>query len=161
MSPPRVEWLDETELSTWRRYQAMSTVLDASLERQLQRDAGIPHSYYTILAILDRCAGRACRITALADATFTSQSRMSHAIAALEKCGWVRRERCSDDSRGNLAILTPEGVGLLKSAAPAHVRQVRQDVFDRLTREQVVQLGEICEALLQGMDPDRLAALDP
>ncbi len=160
MSSPGVDWLDEAEQHTWRLYRATTMILEASLERQLQRDADMPHAYYTLLAILASRPGRSCRMTALANATFTSQSRTSHAIAALEKRGWVRRERCTDDTRGNLAILTDAGARVLAQAAPAHVREVRRSVFDQLSSEQVVALGEICSSLLAGLDPDGASALN-
>lgn len=136
----------------------MSTVLEATLERQLQRDADMPHAYFTILVILAGAPERRCRLTALADATFTSQSRMSHAITALEKRGWVRRQRCVDDTRGKLVVLTTNGMKALDAAAPAHVRQVRASVFDKLDKEQVAQWYGICAAILDGLDPERSAS---
>jgi hypothetical protein len=38
--------------------------------------------------------------------------------------------------------------------APGHVAAVREHLFDRLTPEQVAALGEICDAVLDGLDPD-------
>lgn len=147
-----VRWLDDDEQRTWRLYQAMNTMLGAALDRQLQRDAEMPHTYYTLLAILSAAPSSARRMTELAHATFTSQSRTSHAVAALEKRGWVRRERSAEDSRGTVAILTSAGTRALKRAAPKHVEQVRSLVFDRLSNRQVSQLAEICTAVLTGFD---------
>lgn len=151
-----VPWLDDEEQRTWRLYQAMSRVLEAALDRELQRNAGMPHGYYAILAILASAPKGSRRITALAETTSSSQSRVSHAISALEQRGWVRKERCTDDTRGTLAVLTAAGRQALKAAAPGHVRQVRASVFDQLTKTQVHQLGQICERVLLALDDDRV-----
>lgn len=147
-----VRWLDDEQQRAWRLYQAMTTMLSSALDRQLQRDFDMPHGYYMLLAILAASPGSACRMTQLAQRTFTSQSRTSHAVAALERRGWVRRERCSDDSRGTTAILTGAGQRVLKRAAPPHVEQVQTLLFDQLTSRQVGQLADICAAVLSGMD---------
>jgi DNA-binding MarR family transcriptional regulator len=147
-----VRWLDDDQQRAWRLYQAMNTMLGAALDRQLQRDAEMPHGYYTLLAILSNRPGSRSRITELARRTFTSQSRTSHAVVALERRGWVRRERSEDDSRGTVVVLTPAGKRALRQAAPNHVEQVRTLLFDRLTSQQVHQLEQICAAVVDGLD---------
>lgn len=49
------------------------------------------------------------------------------------------------------------------AAAPGHVATVRDHVLDPLTRDQVLQLRDISEALLTRLDPEgRMTALyDP
>ena len=77
----------------------------------------------------------------------SSRSRLSHAVSRLEEKGWVRRETCATDRRGQLAVLTDAGFAALAAAAPRHVEGVRTHLFDVLTAEQVGQLGEICAAV--------------
>jgi DNA-binding MarR family transcriptional regulator len=156
-------WLTAEQLDAWLTFRAASTLLDAALDRQLQRDAGLPHAYYLILAMLSDVPGRTLRMSDLALMTQSSQSRLSHAVARLERNGWVRRVPCPDDRRSTLARLTDAGFDVLAAAAPGHVATVRAHVFDRLTAEQVAQLREIGAAILGGLDapqacPDRSPA---
>ena len=51
-------------------------------------------------------------------------------------------------------VVTPAGRAAAEAAAPAHVDAVRAAVFDRLSPEQVQQLGEICDVLVEGLEPD-------
>lgn len=143
-------WLGSDELAAWLSYVAASTLLEAALDRQLQRDSGIPHAYYQILAMLSEVPGRTLRMSDLAAVTQSSQSRLSHAVSRLERHGWVCRTSCPNDRRGTLAQLTDEGLAALAAAAPGHVRAVREHLFDRLTCEQVGQLRDICRAVLSG-----------
>ena len=121
------------------------------LDRQLQRDSDMPHAYYQILAMLSEVPGRTLRMSDLAAITQSSQSRLSHAVARLERRGWIRRRPCPDDRRSTLATLTELGFQALETAAPGHVRTVRENLFDRLTCDQVGQLREICQAVVAGM----------
>ena len=141
-------WLDVDEQRTWRAFLLATKSVTDALDRQLQRDSGMPHPYYEILVILSETPDRTLRMSELADRVLSSRSRLSHAVARLEEQGWVERRPCDTDRRGALAVLTDRGFAVLEAAAPGHVEAVRAAVFDRLTPAQVVQLREIATALL-------------
>ncbi|WP_433653463.1 MarR family winged helix-turn-helix transcriptional regulator [Micromonospora zamorensis] len=142
-------WLDPDEQRTWRAYLTASRVLMDTLDRELQREAGMPHAYYEILVQLSEAPGRQLRMSELAQAAGSSRSRLSHAVARLEVAGWVRREECPTDRRGQIAVLTDEGFATLAAAAPGHVEGVRRHLFDALSPAQVDQLRRISETLAE------------
>jgi DNA-binding MarR family transcriptional regulator len=146
MTAPR--WLTADEQRAWRAYIESSKVLFDALDRQLQRDADMPHAYYEILVTLSEADGRALRMSELADRTLSSRSRLSHAVARLEERGWVAREDCLTDRRGQIARLTDAGFRTLADAAPGHVEAVRQYMIDLLTAEQLDHLAEIGKAII-------------
>ncbi|MFC4945258.1 MarR family winged helix-turn-helix transcriptional regulator [Pseudonocardia sp. GCM10023141] len=149
------QWLSPSEASAWRSYLISNQLLMRALERQLQRDSGIAHTHYGILVQLsDRPTGSA-RVTELAVLMDHSQSRVSHAISRLEREGLVRRELDPNDGRMVHAVLTDAGRELLQTAAPGHVRCVRENVFDGLTAEQVGQLQSICDAMMERLTGDK------
>lgn len=145
-SPPR--WLDAEEQCTWRTFRTAVQLLDGHLDRQLQRDAGMPLAYYEILVRLSEAGQRRLRMSELAAGVQASRSRLSHAVARLEEAGWVRRESCPTDRRGQFAVLTEAGFAALDAAAPGHVACVREALFDSLTGAQLRQLRSISEALV-------------
>ncbi|GAA3488965.1 MarR family transcriptional regulator [Streptomyces cremeus] len=146
-------WLTDEEQRVWRAYIHATTLLDDTLDRQLQRDAGMPHMYYGLLVQLAQAPGRKLRMTELARSAKITRSRLSHAVARLEKNGWVRRQDCPSDKRGQNAFLTDEGFAVLQEAAPGHVSLVRKAMFDRLSEEQVRRLGEIMCVIADGLEP--------
>ncbi len=152
MSEPR--WLDDNEQRAWRQFAAVMTLLPAALDAQLQRDASLTHFAYFTLAMLSEAPGRALRMSELAARSSSSPSRLSHTISRLEGRGWVRRQRATEDGRGQVAELTDQGYEALVKAAPGHVAAVREFVVDALTEEQIGQLNEICRAMLTRIDPD-------
>ena len=146
-------WLDDDERETWLSWVFTTRLLWEELERDLQREAGVPFGYYEILVMLSEAPGRTLRMSELADATQSSRSRLSHAITRLEEFGWVRRDSCETDRRGALAVLTDEGFAALAAAAPDHVESVRTHLFDQLSPEQQRQLREIFDTLLDHLIP--------
>jgi DNA-binding MarR family transcriptional regulator len=140
-------WLNADEQRTWRAYLNSHRLLLDAIDAQLRRDSGMPHAYYEILVRLSGAENRTLRMAELAEATRVSASRLSHAIARLEERGWVRRQECPTDRRGQLAVLTDEGFAQLTAAAPGHVEAVRTALFDSLDADQISSLGEISEIL--------------
>src|SRR5688500_15969578 len=118
-----VRWLTADEQRTWRAFLTATRYLADSLDRQLQRDSSMPHAYYELLVRLSEAPNRTLRMSQLADRAGSSRSRLSHAVARLEDLGWVRREECDTDRRGQMAVLTDEGFAALAAAAPGHVEE--------------------------------------
>jgi DNA-binding MarR family transcriptional regulator len=148
----QTRWLSESEQQAWRAFLNACKRLFPEMDAHLQHVAGIPHAYYEILVRLSEAPGRELRMTQLADASTSSKSRLSHAVARLEARGWVARLACETDRRGQIARLTDEGFAALDTAAHQHVEQVRRMVFDRLTPPQVEQLAAISAAIEAGVD---------
>ena len=153
-------WLDERQQRTWRAWLTVSELLPRTLDAQLQRDAGISHAAYVVLAMLSESPTRSRRMSDLARRANQSQSRLSHTVARLEERGWVRRERSAEDGRGNLAVLTESGWDIVRSVAPGHVDAVREAMFAPLTEEQAEAFGQALEAIVERLDPDRSLRVD-
>jgi DNA-binding MarR family transcriptional regulator len=142
-----VRWLTTEEQRIWRAFLVGVQTLLSTVEGQLQRESAIPFGYYEILVRLSEAPDRSMRMSQLAEASTSSKSRLSHAVARLEERGWVERLDCEADRRGQFARLTDAGFAALASAAPSHVEQVRRSLFDRITPEQASQLSAIMSAI--------------
>ena len=156
MTDDCTRWLDDEEQHAWRSFLRAASAIDEALDRQLQRDAGMPHAYYQVLAMLSEAPGRSLRMSELARTTSSSPSRLSHAVSRLEERGWVRRDKHPTDRRGAVAVLTDEGFAAVVAAAPGHVTAVREAFFDRVDDEQLAVLADVFEDLAQegGVGPD-------
>ncbi|WP_305789647.1 MarR family winged helix-turn-helix transcriptional regulator [Symbioplanes lichenis] len=151
MDEPR--WLTDEQQQAWRKFIEVLVKMPAALETQLQRDAGLTHMGYHVMAALSERDDRRLPMSRLAKQASASLSRLSHVVARLEAQGWVRRERDPDDGRVQIAVLTDDGYAKMVDTAPGHVESVRHLVFDRLTPTQVRQLAKLCDALLDPPDP--------
>jgi DNA-binding MarR family transcriptional regulator len=147
-------WLDDRELAAWVRLAAVVELLPGALDSQLQRDAGLSHFEYFVLAMLSESPERTLRMTALARRTNATLPRLSHVVRRLEARGLVERFPCAEDGRATNARLTDAGWAKVVDTAPGHAANVRDNVVDALTAEQVDQLAQISEAILGRLDPD-------
>lgn len=147
-------WLNDDELSAWVGLVAVTELLPGVLDAQLRRDAELTHFEYFLIAMLSEAPDRTLRMTALAQRTNATLSRLSHVVRRLEERGLVERSVDPDDRRATQAHLTDAGWELIRTVAPGHVAHVRERVLDALTPRQVAQLREISAALLKRLDPE-------
>jgi DNA-binding MarR family transcriptional regulator len=128
--------------------------LPVALDAQLQREAGISHFEYQVLAGLSMSPERTLRMSVLATFVEGSLPRLSQVVGRLEKRGWVRRTPGPADGRYTLAVLTDDGWDKVVATAPGHVGAVRGYGFDPLTKAQQRQLREIGRRVMRAVDPD-------
>ena len=148
-----VRWLDEAEMTAWLRLIAVAERLPGVLDTQLRRTGAMTHFEYQTLAMLSDAPDRTLRMTQLGLQTNATLPRLSHVVKRLEDRGWVERSAATEDKRAINARLTDKGFEALAAAAPGHVATVREHVFDALSEEQVVALGEALGAVLTKVDP--------
>jgi DNA-binding MarR family transcriptional regulator len=147
-------WLSDEERQTWLALTGVLIRLPSALDAQLQRDAGISHFDYQVLAGLSEAPDRTLRMSVLALLAEGSLSRLSQVVSRLEQRGWVRRTSDPTDGRYTLATLTDKGWEKVVATAPGHVGAVRELVFDPLTRTQHKQLRDIGRRIMRAIDPD-------
>jgi DNA-binding MarR family transcriptional regulator len=155
MGDDEVRWLEPAELQAWMTLAALMFKLPGALDYQLQRDSGLTHFEYLVLAGLSESPGRSRRMSDLAGFANGSLSRLSHVVKRLEQRGFDRRYPSAEDGRITVATITDAGYEELVAAAPGHVATVRQFVIDALTPEQLGQLKTIGDQILQKVDPGR------
>ena len=149
--PPR--GLNNHEWSAWLQLTTLFTLLPAALDSQLQREAGMTHFEFTVMAALSRQPGRRLQLKDLAVMANGSLSRLSHVISRLERQGWVQRVS-GNKGRATNAELTDKGFRKLRWAGPIHFQEVRRLVFDVLTPEEVKDLRRLTSRLNLGLIPE-------
>jgi DNA-binding MarR family transcriptional regulator len=143
-------WLNHHEWSAWLQLVGTFTLLPAALDSQLQREAGMSHFEFGVMAALARQPGRRLQLKDLAVVANGSLSRLSHVISRLERRAWVRRTS-GTKGRATHAVLTNEGYRKLMATGPIHFREVRRLVFDVLTPEEVKALRQVTSRINAGL----------
>ncbi|WP_137725950.1 MarR family winged helix-turn-helix transcriptional regulator [Prescottella subtropica] len=146
-----IPWLTPEQQDAWQTLVALVTRLPAALDTQLQRDSGLTHFEYFVLAALSEADERRLRLSELAAHANASLSRLSHVVTRMEKRDWVRRDTVPG-VRGAFAVLTDDGLTTVAEAAPGHVRTVQALVFAGLDATQVAQLSVLGDALIDQLD---------
>jgi DNA-binding MarR family transcriptional regulator len=132
----------------------MLSRLPDALDAQLQRDAGISHFEYSVMAMLSMSPTPTMRMSEIGALANGALPRLSRTVDRLEKRGWVTRRQNLQDGRSTLAVLTDAGWDKVVATAPGHVAEMRRLVFDPLTRTQVRKLHEIATRIRRVVHPD-------
>lgn len=130
----------------------MQQVLRGRLEQQLQRDSSLSNADYTVLVVLAEADNGCIRAHQLTQQLQWEKSRVHHHLSRMCRRGLI--ERLSGEGRNSYAMITPAGRDALRSAAPAHAREVRRLMLDQLTDQQVDQLAEISRTILEHLRPN-------
>lgn len=143
MSGTVPRWLDEDQQRAWRSFLRGTAQLMEDINHDLDESAGLSLSEYEVLVRLSEAPDRTMRMSALADQLVHSRSRLTHTVRRMEADGLVVRETCAGDRRGVNARLTGTGFERLAAAAPGHVESVRRRLVDRISDDDLEQLGRI------------------
>jgi DNA-binding MarR family transcriptional regulator len=146
-------WLTPDQLRDWASLITLLMTVPAALDAQLKRDASLNMFEYHVLVGLEAAPNHVLPMTDLAIYANGSPSRLSHAVARLERAGWVERHACAEAGRRTAAVLTPAGLKKLQESAPDHVREARRLVVDALRPDQLKALGAAARAIVAATDP--------
>ena len=141
-------WLNAEEMRAWRAFVVGKALLDAQLNRELQDEHQLALADYELLVRLSEAPCGQVRMSTLTEQVGSSKSRISHQIGRMEKAGLARRQECPGDRRGVFAVLTDHGLEVLRSAAPTHLRGVRDNLIDLLSDQERLVLAEMFERVL-------------
>ena len=147
-----VRWLTAEEERVWRRWLTLNARLSATLQRELQDDAGLSMPDFEVLVHLTDSPEGRVRVTDLARLMQWERSRVSHHVTRMERRRLVQRVECAEDGRGAFVVITPPGRAAIEQAAPGHVNMVRRLIFDALSREEVDAFATIIEKMLAQLD---------
>lgn len=142
--------LSTRELNAWRGMLEVHSQVIAQLDRELEREHGLPLTSYEVLLHLADADDCSLRMGDLAERLFLSRSGLTRLVDRLVKAGLLERVSCEADRRGSYARLTDSGRTLFDAARPTHLRGVREHFLSRLEGDDRERLAEIWERVLGG-----------
>lgn len=134
-------------VGVWRSFLRAHAVVLRELERELDRDADLPLPWYDVLLTLAEAPERRLRMAELADRVLLSRSGLTRLVDRIEKAGFVRRERSTDDARGTYTVLLPLGLRRLRAAVPVHLAGIQRHWLSRFDDDELRTLGELLARL--------------
>jgi DNA-binding MarR family transcriptional regulator len=96
---------------------------------------------------LSEAPERSLRMSELANYVNITVSGLTRVVERLERQGLVERVRAASDGRGQVAVLTADGLARLKKAWPVHLASVRENVVDHLEGLDLKKLAEALTAV--------------
>ena len=137
------EPLTDTQQASWRTFIESSWALHTRLEDELRAATGLSMADYHVMVVLSEAPGHRIRMGELASRLVFSPSRCTYQITSMAKRGLVRKQSCSDDGRGQEAVLTDAGLAALEAAAPLHLATVRETFIDDLDDAELAAITRV------------------
>jgi DNA-binding MarR family transcriptional regulator len=135
-------WTD-THKDAWIGMLETHKRLTRALDAELEAEHGLTLSGVECLGRLAAADGRALRLTALANATGLSLSRISRIVDTLENRKLVQRRSSAEDARAVEAHLTDAGLALVRQAQSSHFASVQERFFEQLSDEELAVLARV------------------
>ena len=133
---------DPERLAVWRSFLEVHDALTRALAAELDAERDLPLNWYEVLLVLHEAGGK-LRMQELAGRLLVNKSSLTRVIDRMVEAGYVEREPCVEDGRGQYAVLTREGRETLRKAAPTHLRGVQEHFAQYLTDSDVVALQRV------------------
>jgi DNA-binding MarR family transcriptional regulator len=139
--------LTAQEEAVWRAFSRVILLAPKALEADLLATSRLNFAEYHVLAYLSEQPERTLRMSNLSTLNALSPSGMTRVVERLARQGLIERRRSADDGRGQVAVLTAEGMRRLEAAWPAHLASVRARVVDHLDALDSRELRSALEAV--------------
>ena len=137
-------------MRAWHGLLGVQGALVRDLEARLEAAEGLSLWDLKALRALAAAEDECRRMTDLARAIGYTPSGLTRLVERLERTGLVSRTACSEDGRGMIAGLTPEGRARMRRAERTHRRHVRERFQERFSDDELAQLTTLLERLLPG-----------
>ena len=126
----------------WAGLLQVHAALVPLLDRELQRETGLPLAWYDVLLELNAAEGGRLRMGELGDRVVLSRTRVSRLVEELSRSGLVCREANPDDRRSAFAVLTDTGRQRLRDAAPTYMAGIREHFTRYLEPDELSAVGD-------------------
>jgi DNA-binding MarR family transcriptional regulator len=120
----------------WEGLTRVHSSMSAALEKDMGPNAGIPLTWYEVLAHLHEAPGEMLRFQDLARLAGITDSGASRRIEQMIKAGLIDRHSCPSDRRGVYAHLTVNGKRAYAKAHTVFVRSLDRNLGSHLAPEE-------------------------
>ena len=135
-------------VTAWARLLRAQRTALASVEGALN-DAGFPPlTWYDLLLELERAGEDGLRPFELERELLLPQYGVSRLIERVEKSGYLKREACEDDGRGQRLVITESGRKLRRKMWPVYGQAIEDAVGTRLTLAEARSLSGLLAKLV-------------
>lgn len=125
---------------------ALNRAQQAALSRieRAFRDAELPPSaWYDVLWELDKAGAAGLRPFQIERRRLIAQSNVSRLIDRLAQAGFVERQPCEEDGRGQRVVITPAGRDIRKRMWPTYARAIAEAIGHRISEREAAGLANL------------------
>lgn len=134
-------------MRVWSRFLSTGQALTAAVEAELKAANLPPLGWYDVLLELQRAGAKGLRQFELRDRLLLAQYNLSRLLERIERAGYISRDPCPEDGRGQIARLTEAGAALQQRMWPVYRDTVARVFSARLTEPEMAAFGAVLDKL--------------
>jgi DNA-binding MarR family transcriptional regulator len=131
----------------WARFMRVSQAVLGAVEADLKAAGFPPLAWYDALLELRRVEPGGLRPFELQNHMLLAQYNMSRLVDRLVQAGFVRREPCREDGRGQMVCLTEKGRALIDAMWPAYRTAIAKHFGGKLDADEARAFAGMLEKL--------------
>lgn len=135
--------MDKREIALWARLVRYVSGATAAIDRDLAAAGAEPLSAYDVLYTVYRAPHRRLRFGDLHRGLILSKSALSRSVDSLVLRGYLKKEECETDRRGQEVLLTPKGIDALRRTWMTYGPGIRREFTSKLNASDVKALEQI------------------
>lgn len=144
--------------AAWARLMRVQHALLAQVEAELKAAGFPPLAWYDVVLELARAEAGKLRPLELEKRMLLPQYGTSRLIDRMVNAGYVVREACPADGRGQMIAITPAGRALQQRMWPAYAEAIRRHVAAKLSGDDARSLNALLAKLMPECPAAALAA---
>src|SRR5262245_15265256 len=135
-------------VDAWIALMRAQQVMLLTIERAFREAKLPPHAWYDALWELDRAATGGLRPFEIERRMLIAQSNISRLLDRLEEQGYVARQPCEEDGRGQTIVITPSGREMRKHMWPVYARAISEAIGQRVSEREAANLASLLTKLV-------------
>jgi len=142
----------DAAIRAWTRLiRAQQTAL-AGVEADLKAAGFPPLAWYDVLLELSRLEDGGLRPFALERELLLAQYNLSRLLDRLEQAGYVERQSCPEDGRGQVVVITKAGRAVVKRMWPTYRAAIARHLGAKLSEDEAARLAALLGKLIDAKD---------
>lgn len=131
----------------WTALMRASTRMLTEIETALKA-AGLPAlTWYDALLEIEKAGDEGIRPLVLQERLLLPQYGTSRLLNRIEQSGYIVREDCAEDGRGQIVRLTPEGKEIRQRMRPVYMQALNRLLGDKLSGADAAHLAQLLDKL--------------
>jgi DNA-binding MarR family transcriptional regulator len=139
----------ESVVKAWARLTRAQQLALAAIEAALKKAGLPPLSWYDALLELERAGEKGLRPFELEREMLLAQYNLSRLIERLSRAGYVSRQVCKDDGRGQVLLITPAGRAMRRRMWSVYGPAIQAAIGTRLSEAEIERLTAVLGTFLE------------
>ncbi len=137
----------DAAIRAWTRLTRAEQSAMGLIEQLLKAAKLPPLVWYDVLLEVERAGAAGLRPFELEDAMLLAQYNLSRLLSRIEEAGYIERQHCEDDGRGQIITITDAGKAMRRKIWAVYSTAIEAAVGQHLSDEQANTLSELLERI--------------